>query len=89
MKLVQKSKQSDASKTRATTATNNKTGTVKKMRTVMVEKQVKETATTVVLMIKGRNNKVSKTVAMIVANKRKIVRTKLVHVLISRLVQQP
>ena len=89
MKLVQKSKQSDASKTRATTATNNKTGTVPKMRTVMVEKQVKETATTVVLMIKGRNNKVSKTVVMIVANKWKIVRTKLVHVLISRLVQQP
>ena len=59
------------------------------MRTVMVEKQVKETATTVVLMIKGRNNKVSKTVVMIVANKWKIVRTKLVHVLISRLVQQP
>ncbi len=40
-------------------------------------------------MIKVKNNKVSKTVAMIVANKRKIVRTKLVHVLISRLVQQP
>ena len=55
----------------------------------MVENQVKETATTVVLMIKVKNNKVSKTVAMIVANKRKIVRTKLVHVLISRLVQQP
>ena len=88
MKLVQKSKQSDASKTRATTATNNKTGTVKKMTTVMVENQVKGTATTVVLMIKVKNNKVSKTVAMIVANKRTIVRTKLVHVLISRLVQQ-
>ena len=89
MKLVQKSKQSDASKTRATTATNNKTVIAKRMTIEMVENQVKETATTVVLMIKVKNNKVSKTVAMIVANKRKIVRTKLVHVLISRLVQQP
>ena len=89
MKLEQKSKQSDASKTRATTVTNNKTVTVKRMTIVMVENQVKETATTVVLMIKVKNNKVSKTVAMIVANKRKIVRNKLVHVLISRLVQQP
>ena len=89
MKLVQKSKQSDASKTRATTVTNNKMATAKRMRTVMVENQVKETATTVVLMIKPRNSKVKEIVGTIAANKRTIVRTKLAHVLISRLVQQP
>ena len=59
------------------------------MTTVMVENQVKETATTAVLMTKLRNNKVKGIVGMIAANKPIIVPTKLVHVLISRLVQQP
>ena len=40
-------------------------------------------------MIKPRNSKVKEIVGTIAANKRTIVRTKLAHVLISRLVQQP
>ena len=53
----------------------------------MVENQVKETATTVVLMIKVKNNKVSKIVGMTAASKRTNVQIRLDHALTSKPVQ--
>ena len=83
-----KSKRNDASKTRVTTAINNKTVTVKRTITVMVGNLVKGIVTIVVLTTKGRNQKAKEIVAMIIANKLIIVPTKLVLVLTLKLEQQ-
>ena len=89
MKPVPKSRQSDVSKIRAITVTNNKTETVRKTTDVMVENKVKATATIVALMTKLRNSKVSKTVETSAVNKRTNVQIKRLHVLTLKPVQQP
>ena len=89
MKLVPKSRQNDASKTRAITVTNNKTETVRKTTVEMVENKVKATAIIAVLTTKLRNSKVSKIVVMSAVNKRINVHIKRLHVLTLKPVQQP
>ena len=89
MKPVPKSRQSDVSKIRAITVTNNKTATVRKMTAVMVENKVKATATTVALMIKLKNSKVSKIVVVSAVAKRINVQIKRLHVLTLKPVQLP
>ena len=89
MKPVPKSRQNDASKTRAITVTNNKTETVRKTTVAMVENKVKATATIVVLTTKLRNSKVSKIVAMSAVSNKTSSQNKLDHVLTLRPVQQP
>ena len=89
MKPVPKSRQSDASKIRAITVTNNKTETVRKTTAVMVENKVKVTATIVALMIKLKNSKVSKIVETSAVNKRTNVQIKRLHALTLKPVQQP
>ena len=89
MKHVPKSRQNDASKIRAITVTNNKTGTVRKTTVVMVENKVKATATIAVLTTKLRNSKVSKIVETTAVNKRTNVQIKRLHVLTLKPVQQP
>ena len=88
MKLVPKNRQNDASKIRAITVTNNKTETVRKMTAVMAENKVKATATTVALMIKLKNSKVSKIVETIAVSKRTNVQIKRLHALTLKPVQQ-
>lgn len=89
VKHVLKSRQSDASKIRAITVTNNKTETVRKTTAVMVENKVKATATIVALMTKLRSSKVSKNVEMSAVSKRINVQIKRLHVLTLKPVQQP
>ena len=88
MKHVLKSRQNDASKIKAITVTNNKTGTVRKTMAVMVENKLKATATIVALMTKLRSSKVSKIVEMSAVNKRTNVQIKRLHALILKPVQQ-
>ena len=83
------SRQNDANKTRATTVTNNKTATVRKMTAVMVENLVKETATIADLTTKGKNHKVKEIVAMIAVSNKTSSPSKLAHVLTLKPVQQP
>ena len=89
MKPVLKSRQSDASKIKAITVSNNKTATVRKTTVAMVENKVKVTATIAVLTTKLRNSKVSKIVVMSAVNKRTNVHIKRLHVLTLKPVQQP
>ena len=86
---LQKSRQSDANKTRAITVTNNKTVTVRKTTAVMVANLIKETATIADSTTKGKNHKVKEIVAMIAVSNKTSSPSKLAHVLTLKPVQQP